>query len=71
MLQYTDDTLFICKDKIQNIVTIKSILRCFQLASGLKVNMYKSSIGGVGVEAGNLQRYAAILNCKIMKVSFV
>jgi len=62
--------MFICKDNIQNIVTIKSILRCFRLASGLKVNLHKSSIGGIGVESGNMQRYVTILNCNIMGFLF-
>jgi len=62
MLQYVDDTMFICKDNIQNMVTIKSILRCFQLASRLKVNLNKSSIGGVGLDLGCLQRYASMLD---------
>jgi len=39
--QFVDDTIFMCNDNVQNIVTIKSTFRCFQLASGLKVNLHK------------------------------
>jgi len=40
MLQYADDTLlfFCCKARAQIVFVIKVILKCFELASGLKVN---------------------------------
>jgi len=41
-----NDTLFICKINVKNIVVIKSILRCFKLASRLKVNLHKSRVWG-------------------------
>ena len=44
MLQFADDTLFLSEAKTQNILVIKSILRCFELAAGLKVNFIKSKI---------------------------
>lgn len=61
---------FFCKDQVHNIVTTKSLLRCFETVSWLKVNLHKSSLGGIGVESTNLQRYAAMLNCKIMEIPF-
>ena len=42
MLQYADDTIFMCKASIQSVLTLKEILKCFELASGLKVNYSKS-----------------------------
>jgi len=45
MLQFADDTLFLCEDSYSNIFTIKAILRVLELASGLKVNFHKSKIG--------------------------
>jgi len=36
------------------VLVIKSILRCFELASGLKVNFFKSKIGGVGISQSQL-----------------
>ena len=47
--------------------SIKAILNCFELASTLKVNFEKSSIGGVGCSLHMLQRSASILNCDLMK----
>jgi len=40
MLQFVDDTLFMCEDSYSNIFTIKAILRVFELAFGLKVNFH-------------------------------
>ncbi|XP_068472094.1 uncharacterized protein [Phaseolus vulgaris] len=47
MLQYADDTLFFCKASIQGVLTLKAIPKCFELASGLKVNYSKSKVGVV------------------------
>jgi len=44
MLQFVVDTLIICHTEIQNILTIKCILRFFELASRLKVNFHKSKV---------------------------
>jgi len=54
MLQYVDDIIFFCKDQVHNIVTIKIIMRCFELASELKVNLHKSSLGGIGMDSASL-----------------
>ncbi|MCI37060.1 retrovirus-related protein, partial [Trifolium medium] len=35
-LQYADDTLFIGEASMENLWSLKAILRCFELASGLK-----------------------------------
>jgi len=43
-LQFADDTLFFCEANKHNVFTIKIILRCFELASGLRVNFHKSKI---------------------------
>jgi len=70
MLQYADDTLFFCKASIQSVWTLKVILKCFELASGLKVNYSKSNVGGVGVNSNQTLVFAFILNCDIMKAPF-
>ncbi|MCH80102.1 LINE-1 reverse transcriptase like [Trifolium medium] len=48
-LQYADDTLFLGEATVENPWTLKTVLRCFELASGLKVNFAKSSVMGVNV----------------------
>jgi len=70
MLQYADDTMFLCEANIKKVRNLKVILHCFELASGLKVNFSKSRIGGVGVDHTEIQQYAAILNCEVMKTPF-
>lgn len=43
----------------------KYIPQTFETISGLKVNYYKSSIVGIGVEAVDLVNLAALLDCKV------
>jgi len=47
MLQFDDDTMFLYKDNIHNIVTINGMLRFFELALEIRVDLHKSSIGGI------------------------
>lgn len=70
ILQFTDNTLFLGKASVQNMLVIKSALRCFELASGLKINFHKSKLVGIGLEERITNRYASLLNCKVMKAPF-
>ncbi|GJZ48173.1 putative RNA-directed DNA polymerase [Tanacetum coccineum] len=47
LLQYADDALFFGKWSRENALSLIHILRCFELASGLKVNIDKSRVMGV------------------------
>jgi len=47
MLQLFDDTLFVREQSIQSVLAPKSILRCFELSFGLKVNFAKTNIRGI------------------------
>nr|KYP76076.1 hypothetical protein KK1_020298 [Cajanus cajan] len=69
ILQYANDTILLGKEKLSNVVIIKSILICFELISGLKVNFAKSRFDGVGVERKTLVSYAFLLNCKLFKLN--
>jgi hypothetical protein len=46
-LQYADDTLCIGEASVENLWALKAILRGFELASGLKVNFWKSGLMGL------------------------
>ena len=70
MVQFADDTLFFCKASYKSVFSIKVILNCFELASGLKVNFSKSIIGGVGVDMSLIRGFSAMLNCDVMKSPF-
>jgi hypothetical protein len=69
-LQYADDTLCIGEASVQNLWTIKSILRGFHLASGLKVNFGKSCLMGVNVHSEFVKLACMFLNCKSGVVPF-
>jgi len=66
ILQFADDTFFMCEDSFSNIFTIKTILRCFVLVSGLKINFQKSKLVRVNVDRFTLETYAKMLNCNTM-----
>src|ERR1044072_7856159 len=70
MLQFADDTVFIGKASLQNILALKSILRCFEMASRLKVNFFKSKLSGFAMEDRSLRGFASLLNCRIMSTPF-
>lgn len=46
-LQFADDTILFSSTRREEILALKRILRCFQLVSGLKVNISKSMLVGV------------------------
>lgn len=48
ILQYADDTLFFGTATTTNVRVMKSILRIFELVSGLKINYGKSQFGCLG-----------------------
>jgi len=70
LLQFADDKLFFCKPSYHDLLTVKAILRCFELVSGLRVNFRKSAIGVVGTSMLNMIVYSKCLNCRQMKLPF-
>lgn len=71
ILQFADDALFIGKACIQNVIVLKCVLRCFELASGMKVNFHKSKLAGISVREDVKVRFAALLHCRVMAIPFV
>jgi len=71
MLQFVDDTLFLCQDAFSNVFTLKAILRGFEVASGLKINFHKSKLAGINVCKSNMDCYTKTLNCSQMEVPFI
>ena len=61
---------YFVKPQFKSVWTLKEILKCFELAFGLKVNYSKSKVSGVGVNIGQTMIFASILNCDIMKTPF-
>ncbi|MFS7926579.1 putative RNA-directed DNA polymerase [Helianthus anomalus] len=63
-LIYADDVMFLGGWNQSNINNLRRLLRCFYLASGLKVNIRKCSIYGIGVSDQEVQNMANFLSCK-------
>ncbi|XP_071728391.1 uncharacterized protein [Rutidosis leptorrhynchoides] len=64
-LQYVDDTIFIGEWSHANIHSLQNLLKCFELASGLKVYFQKSCLYGVGVEVGEVNLVASRVGCQV------
>ena len=63
-LLYTDDTLIFCDVDSGQLKALKAVLLCFEVVSGLKVNLGKSELVPVG-EVENIDHLADLLGCKV------
>lgn len=70
LLQYADDIIFVGVATVENAITMRRILRNFELVSGLKVNFQKCSLMGLNVGGQILDDMARILNCVRGSVPF-
>ncbi|GKA73672.1 putative RNA-directed DNA polymerase, eukaryota, reverse transcriptase zinc-binding domain protein [Tanacetum coccineum] len=71
LLQYADDALFFGEWSRSNAKNLIHILKCFEMGSGLKVNISKSRIIGVGVPATEVESMAASLGCAHDSLPFI
>jgi hypothetical protein len=55
---------------VDNLWTLKAVLRGFEMASGLKVNFWKSCIMSVNVTNDFLVMASKFLNCRIWPFAF-
>ncbi|KAF1893310.1 hypothetical protein Lal_00001766 [Lupinus albus] len=53
-----------------NIWVLRSILKLFELSSGLKINFSKSILCGLNIDGDNLSRLADFLHCRTSPLSF-
>uniref|UniRef100_A0A251VRU4 Putative RNA-directed DNA polymerase, eukaryota, Reverse transcriptase zinc-binding domain protein n=1 Tax=Helianthus annuus TaxID=4232 RepID=A0A251VRU4_HELAN len=63
-LFFADDALLVGEWSEENLMNIVRLLRCFHICSGLKINVVKSSIFGVGVPPSEVSMLAGIVGCK-------
>ncbi|XP_021974909.1 uncharacterized protein LOC110870022 [Helianthus annuus] len=68
---YADDVIFLWEWDEENVKNFNRILRCFSLSSGLKINLAKSSVVGVGVKEDEVLNLATILKCKSGRLPFM
>ncbi|KAK1439737.1 hypothetical protein QVD17_05557 [Tagetes erecta] len=69
-LFFADDAIFMGKWSVRNVQNLSRILRCFYLASGLKVNYKKSRIFGLGVNDNETNVMAGLLKCQVGNFPF-
>ncbi|GKD38272.1 RNA-directed DNA polymerase, eukaryota, reverse transcriptase zinc-binding domain protein [Tanacetum coccineum] len=69
-LFYADDAIFMGQWNQDNIDTLIHVLDIFHRASGLRINMSKSKLLGICVEANNLKYAAEKIGCSILKTPF-
>lgn len=64
--EQNDDTLIFCKCFTNQLKLLRCVIRflCFEVVSGLKINLIKSYVYGVG-KVDDLGRMAAVLGCKM------
>ena len=69
-LFYADDAVFVGEWSDDNLSSIMHVLHCFSLSSGLKINVKKSQLLGVGIHDQIVATAASTLGCSIMKTPF-
>lgn len=69
-IQYADDMILFAKWSMKNLRNIGNLVKCFSMASGLKVNMNKSHVFGLGTSHGEADNIAKKLGCKVRSFPF-
>nr|GEW33956.1 RNA-directed DNA polymerase, eukaryota [Tanacetum cinerariifolium] len=69
-LFYIDDAIFIGEWSDSNLDNIVKILKCFFFASGLKINIQKSQVLGVGVPCNIVNQAGSLIGCAVMQNPF-
>ncbi|XP_028079847.1 uncharacterized protein LOC114281552 [Camellia sinensis] len=67
-LQFADSSLLFCQVEVSEVLFLKRALRCFELASGLKINYHKSVLCRIDTSDSSLSEFASLLNCKTQKL---
>ena len=67
-LLFADDTLLFSEDDVEQLNFRKWIIMCFELVSGLKINLQKSEVISVG-ETVDVNRATSLFGCKVGKLS--
>nr|GEU58179.1 Rho GDP-dissociation inhibitor 1-like [Tanacetum cinerariifolium] len=70
-LIFMDDSIFVGKWDSLNICTIVNVLKCFHLASGLKINVHKSKLIRIGTRPEEVDAAATTMGCSILTTPFV
>ncbi|KAJ9557521.1 hypothetical protein OSB04_012135 [Centaurea solstitialis] len=71
LFQFADDAIFMGEWNLENARNLIRILKCFEICSGLKINLSKSRVTGVAVSNEEITRMARKLRCKEEKLPFI
>ncbi|GJY96979.1 RNA-directed DNA polymerase, eukaryota [Tanacetum coccineum] len=69
-LFYADDAVFVGDWNVSNIKSVVKVLKCFHLASGLKINLHKSKLMGVGINSNEVSKVANSIGCSTFSTPF-
>nr|GEW97092.1 RNA-directed DNA polymerase, eukaryota [Tanacetum cinerariifolium] len=69
-LFFADDALFVGEWSRDNIRNLVAVLECFHRTSGLKINLHKSNLFGVGVSFDEVNDASSITGCNAMNSPF-
>ncbi|KAJ9557832.1 hypothetical protein OSB04_012446 [Centaurea solstitialis] len=70
LFQFADDAIFVGEWSLKNAKNLLRILKCFEVCSGLKINLSKSRLSGVSVSKEEVAYLARRLNCKEETIPF-
>ncbi|KAJ9550970.1 LOW QUALITY PROTEIN: hypothetical protein OSB04_015015 [Centaurea solstitialis] len=70
IFQFADDAIFVGEWDKDNAMNLICILKCFEVCSGLKINMGKSRLLGVSVSKEEVTSLARRLKCKEDSIPF-
>ncbi|GJT31998.1 hypothetical protein Tco_0922417 [Tanacetum coccineum] len=65
------DVLILGKWSRSNVHSMVQLLQCFHQVSGLKLNLHKSNLYGVGVNCDDVRNLASLTGCKSHSLPFV
>nr|GEW97244.1 RNA-directed DNA polymerase, eukaryota, reverse transcriptase zinc-binding domain protein [Tanacetum cinerariifolium] len=68
---FHDDVVFLGEWSRSNIINVLNLLQCFYRVSGLKVNLHKFNLYGMGVSYDEVQRLALLTGCNSHRLPFV
>lgn len=63
-LQFVDDTMIFCEANVEHLGYLRCIFRCFEVVSGLNINLAKSENFQIG-EVADIDNLDWILCCKV------
>ncbi|GJW47023.1 RNA-directed DNA polymerase, eukaryota [Tanacetum coccineum] len=69
-LFYADDAIFIGTWDKANVISMVHMLNCFFMASGLKINILKSKLMGIGTTQEEVNSAAKIIGCSTFSTPF-